>query len=230
MKALFLDLDNTLYAYSQCHEKALNEVALYFTQNFSWSKEKFLNYYDDAKFVVKSRLTSQAASHNRILYFQNFLEANSLPVYPHAYNGDQIYWSTFMSHMQLNEGVLDCLTWALEHGIKIIIVTDMVASIQLQKIEQLKIGRFISGMVTSEEAGAEKPNGIIYKLACEKAGVLPDEVLMVGDSLECDVRGAIAFGIEALHFVPTKLATTNPGINMIQNFSQLLMKLKNKTR
>ena len=49
-------------------------------------------------------------------------------------------------------------------------------------------------------AGVKKPNPIIFNLALEKANVLAEKALMIGDSLEADILGAQAAGLNALHF------------------------------
>ena len=55
-------------------------------------------------------------------------------------------------------------------------------------------------VVTSEEAGCEKPEKAFYELCIKKAGCLPEECLMIGDSLEKDVLGAKAAGMQAMQF------------------------------
>ncbi|MFN3791707.1 MULTISPECIES: HAD family hydrolase [Massilia] len=52
--------------------------------------------------------------------------------------------------------------------------------------------------VWSFDAGAIKPNPAIYAHACRQLRCLPCDVLMVGDTLEADVEGPRAFGMQAL--------------------------------
>lgn len=51
----------------------------------------------------------------------------------------------------------------------------------MKKIRKLGIDRMIDSMVSSEEAGIEKPHAAIFKLALRKAGLRPTEVLVMGD-------------------------------------------------
>jgi putative hydrolase of the HAD superfamily len=58
-------------------------------------------------------------------------------------------------------------------------------------------GRF--GSITySQEAGAEKPDERVFRLALARAGCAPDEVLHVGDSWTADVLGSRGVGISPL--------------------------------
>jgi len=57
------------------------------------------------------------------------------------------------------------------------------------------IDRFVDFIITSEEAGAEKPAGSIVRLAMEKAGCKRDELVLVGDIDEkaTAVKNRLAF-------------------------------------
>ena len=53
-------------------------------------------------------------------------------------------------------------------------------------------------LVTSEEAGRDKPDSPIFELALKKAGCTPAEALMVGDNFTHDIIGAHRVGIDGL--------------------------------
>ncbi|MFT5584214.1 MAG: REG-2-like HAD superfamily hydrolase [Cognaticolwellia sp.] len=62
------------------------------------------------------------------------------------------------------------------------------------------LGLQVDGVFCSGELGVEKPDPRIFALACSSLGVAPRDALHVGDSLRCDVEGARAAGLQALHF------------------------------
>lgn len=63
--------------------------------------------------------------------------------------------------------------------------------------DELGIGRFLDYVVTSREAGFQKPDPRLFDLARERMGVIPGEILHIGD-LDVDVEGARAAGFSAL--------------------------------
>lgn len=99
--------------------------------------------------------------------------------------------------MTLFEGVLDFLKNSKLKNIPLIIVTDMVAQTQFEKLSKLGIDQFISAVVTSEEAGVEKPNKKIFNIALTKMNLKAKNVIMIGDSYEKDIMGAKKLGIHA---------------------------------
>ncbi len=63
-----------------------------------------------------------------------------------------------------------------------------------------ELGLEVDGIFVSGELGVEKPDPRIFLRACKSLGSAPEATLHIGDSLEADVRGAQAAGLQALHF------------------------------
>ena len=59
------------------------------------------------------------------------------------------------------------------------------------------VAPWFSGVVSAFDAGIGKPDARIFHLACDRLRLPAAEVLHVGDSLELDVYGALAAGMQA---------------------------------
>jgi putative hydrolase of the HAD superfamily len=64
---------------------------------------------------------------------------------------------------------------------------------------QLKIDSLVDWIVSSEEAGVEKPHPYIFHLALRKMGLDQKEVLMIGDSQQKDILGSKLLNIRYYH-------------------------------
>jgi putative hydrolase of the HAD superfamily len=201
---VLLDLDNTLYPYEPCHTTAL-AAAHALLQSKIGPVGDFAERYAAAQKIVKDRISTTAASHSRILYFQTLLEGlaqnEAIALAPTL---EEHYWNTFLTVMRINDGVVNFLVECKNNGTTVGVVSDLTTHIQCQKLVTLGIHGYIDFLVTSEEAGAEKPDARPFLLALKKAHSPAHTALMIGDSLEKDVRGAEALGIHAIHFTPTK--------------------------
>ena len=62
-------------------------------------------------------------------------------------------------------------------------------------VSQLGLAGLFHVAVTSGDAGAAKPDPVIFRSALSKAGVDAHEAIHVGDQLSSDVQGALAVGI-----------------------------------
>jgi putative hydrolase of the HAD superfamily len=74
---------------------------------------------------------------------------------------------------------------------------------------------YIDVLLTSEQAGAGKPDPRIFHLALRKAGAAVEDSLMIGDSAGNDMAGARRVGMDHAHYTaedaPDPLATVRFG-------------------
>ncbi len=73
------------------------------------------------------------------------------------------------------------------------------------KISGTNIASYFENVIISEVVGVNKPDKAIFEHALSLAGAKKNESLMIGDSLEADVYGALNFGIDAIYFNPVGL-------------------------
>ncbi len=69
-------------------------------------------------------------------------------------------------------------------------------------VHQIGIGHHFDFVVTPAEAGAAKPDPVIFECALDAAGVLPGSVVHVGDDPVRDVSGAAALGLRTVWMNP----------------------------
>lgn len=196
-KALMLDIDNTLYDYNVVHSVAINSVIKLCTNNFNLDESKIISAYEKARHQVHIELSGTAASHNRLLYFQRMCELLKLNPLQHSMEMYNTYWDSFLEHLLPFAGIYDLLK---KYKNNICLITDLTAHIQYRKIEKLNLEEYCQIIVTSEEAGKEKPHPYIFLLALQKLGLKASEVCMIGDSFKKDICGAASIGIDAIWF------------------------------
>jgi putative hydrolase of the HAD superfamily len=73
---------------------------------------------------------------------------------------------------------------------------------QAIKIAGTNLAPYFQHIIISEDVGVNKPDPAIFQYAIDTALTTADESLMIGDSLEADVYGAINFGMDAIFFNP----------------------------
>ena len=141
-----------------------------------------------------------AASHNRLLYMQNICEQCMQNPFRYAMKFYDTYWDCFLEHMTAFDHVIPVMDQLKKRGIVIGIITDLTAHIQYRKIAKLGLQDYIDHIVTSEEAGIEKPGRRIFELMLQKMELQPEEVLMVGDNIKKDIIGARDVGMHGILF------------------------------
>ena len=218
-KGLLIDIDNTLYDYDNCHNQAMKMCEDYMESKLGVNKISFLNAFKTARETIHIRLHNTASSHNRLLYFQMTLELLNINSLKYSLELYHCYWDNFLN-LILPEPEIDYLF--KKYIGRICFVTDLTADIQHKKIQQMNLNLFDNFIVTSEEAGIEKPNKLIFEIALNKLKLNNDEVCMIGDSYEKDIIGASNIGIDAIWInKDNKINKVLPNCIEIKRFSEI---------
>jgi putative hydrolase of the HAD superfamily len=93
--------------------------------------------------------------------------------------------------------VPEVLRAARARGVPLVVVSNWDVSLH-DVLDATGLAPLLDGVVTSAELGSAKPDGAIFARGLELAGVAAGEAVHVGDSVEHDVAGALAAGIEPL--------------------------------
>jgi putative hydrolase of the HAD superfamily len=202
IKAVVFDLDDTLYAYEPLDKEAGERVEHFTCQKLGITQEQYQEAYRFGRTETKRQLGDVGASHNRLLYFQKALEYLKVKPIPVSLQMYEIYWTTFLDKMQLYSGLREFIDGLKEKGMIIAVCTDLTAHIQHRKIAALGLSDDVSYLITSEEAGREKPHPEIYQLCLEKLKLPAEEICFIGDSYKKDVEGAAAAGMQTVWFHP----------------------------
>lgn len=196
IKAVIFDLDDTLYGdFKTCDRLGFAACAAYAEEHCGVTREAFLTAVLESKASLQERLPAEPEMHDRVLYMQGALERLGVPAIRHAETLHDLYWNALYENMQLREGVPELLETLQGMKIKTLCCTNMLAAVQMRKLCLLGIADRIDYLVTSEEAGRDKPDRPIFELALQKAGCAPGEALMVGDNFRHDILGAYGAGI-----------------------------------
>jgi putative hydrolase of the HAD superfamily len=95
----------------------------------------------------------------------------------------------FKSRTILYEDVLPLFEELKKRKYILGIITNADQSV-LKLIGILGLEGYLSAVITSEQARAEKPDAAIFKAAYAQVGIKPEEMVYVGDQYKTDVLGA----------------------------------------
>lgn len=203
IKTVIFDIDGTMYDYEAGNRAGMAALKAYCEEQFGLAEETFRETFAWANREMQVRIgTPCAAVHNRLIRYQLMLEKLGCPLFPHARAMYHVYWDTLLSVMEPCDGLIEWMQQLKKDGIHIGVGSNMTAYMQYKKLERLGVTPYIDWIVTSEEAGCEKPDPRFFALCAAKSKERPEECLFVGDSKKSDIDGAAAAGMQTLHYVP----------------------------
>lgn len=233
IKEVVFDIDDTLYDYEKGHALGVEKMAEYAESELGVAKDDFKIEYKRMNEELKIRLgRDNAATHSRSIRLQNMLEQWGKPIFPHLEKMYYLYWDNLLGKSKAEPGSLEAIRTLQEMGITIGIGTDMTAWMQYKKLETFGFAPYINHIVTSQEAGHEKPHPEFMALCIKKAGCRPEEIVFVGDTFKKDVAGSAKAGMHAVWYrakekpLPENIDLKPEDYHIIRHYDELVPYVK----
>lgn len=197
---VFFDLDHTLWDFEK--NSALTFEKILVENQISVELNDFLEVYVPAnlafwKLYREEKITKEELRYQRLKTVFDDLKHPVSDMVIHKMAED--YIENLSSYNHLFPNTVQILDY-LRPNYKLHIITNGFHEVQNKKLNNSGIHHFFDQVINSEMAGVKKPNPYIFELALEKSRATADKSLMIGDSLEADIKGALAVGYHALHF------------------------------
>ncbi len=225
-EAVFFDLDNTLYSYDRGADAAEAALGAYIERQFGIpGEEAIAQIYEVMRRLTLEMGVKQAATHDRMIRFQRFLQERKLPIFPYAGIMYDLYWGTLLETVNPEPGVHELIRELRRRNLFIGCGTNMTSRMQYLKIQKLGMGSLIDDMITSEEACTEKPDPEFFRYCADKHGFAPEHCVFIGDNYSIDVQGSMAAGMHGILYQTPELAarhcTVGPEQETITDYRDL---------
>lgn len=93
----------------------------------------------------------------------------------------------------------EILQYLADKGYQLHLITNGFELTQHSKLKSCGLNVFFKEVITSEGSNSLKPQKEIFDYALNKTGANVRESIMIGDSIEVDIAGAIAAGMDQVH-------------------------------
>jgi len=197
---VFFDLDHTLWDFEK--NSALTFEKILVANEVKVELSDFLKVYVPNNLIFWKLFRDEKISKSDLRYQRLKLTFDTLKMNVSDAIINRLaeeYIENLANYNHLFPNTIEVLNY-LKPKYKLHIITNGFQEIQDKKMINAGIFDYFSVIMNAEMAGVKKPNPIIFELALEKAKVLPEKAMMIGDSLEADILGAQAIGIHTLHF------------------------------
>ncbi len=208
-KHLFFDLDHTLWDFRSNSRETLRE--LYADEDALRSgipsAEEFIAAYEEINHAMWASYAAGRIPKEvlRVLRFRDTLALFGIKDGALASRIGHAYTDRCPQHGRLMPGALQMLG-GLRSEHRMHIITNGFDEIQGVKLERSGIASFFDVVLTSERAGAAKPDPRIFAEALKRTRANAHESLMIGDNVEADMLGARRAGWDHVHYT----AETDP--------------------
>jgi putative hydrolase of the HAD superfamily len=195
IKAVFFDIDDTLYDTSGfarlARRAALNAMI---DAGLPLS-------HDDAYILLREIIKEKGSNYDRhlnVLTKKVFGEEKPLLVAI----GMITYHNVKFALLRLFPETMSTLIHLKAHGYHLGVISNGITIKQYEKLVRLGLHHFFDSVITSQEAGVEKPDIAIFELAMKTMGCKAENSVMIGNNFNDDILGAIDAGMSAVYLTP----------------------------
>ncbi|KAL7900208.1 HAD-like domain-containing protein [Trichoderma sp. SZMC 28014] len=229
---IYFDLDGTLFDHDHALRNAISAIHKKYNALTERTFEELMEQYGDSlaydEYLDKVIPYEEADTRKVQLFFETL----GLPQ-PGLEEVQQLrdtYRAVYRANRRPTAGSVEVLVRLREHGYLIGIITNGQVEDETDKVKAIGILPLINRIITSEEAGYQKPDPGIFRFAIKKLGLnIVKRTYMIGDSASSDVKGALDAAMAPIMYDP---AASDPQsfmyehqIPVINHMAQLLVHL-----
>ena len=207
---ILFDLDGTLFDYEKAEKFALKNAFAEFGIK-QLSDELALNY-KEVNHKVWQQFEKQKISAEKLRTerFKILFEYENLNLNPAKFS------QRYLFHLSQANFWLKGAQKIVKHfvgKIEMVIITNGLSDVQRSRFGKSDIKNLIPRIFISEEIGIPKPHPEIFEFIFDKLSFADKQkAVIVGDSLNSDIKGANNFGIDSVWFNPNKLKNNSDAV------------------
>ena len=200
---LFFDLDNTLWDFTANSYRAM-EITLIQNEILPRlsSFESFFEIYERINKSLWSDYHSRKITKQTLIVERFSQSLQYFNIYGlNWYELNQQYLRNMAIQTELFPGTIETLTTLNTRGYQMHIITNGFSEVQHDKLRNCGLARFFSKVFISEEIHTTKPHRQIFEYALKSTNAQKKKSIMIGDSWDTDIEGAINFGMDQIMFL-----------------------------
>lgn len=197
IKAVIIDIDNTLLDFDKSSNKAI-ELA-HKAQNLDFNErilQEFLRI--TSKFWAR---IEKGEINRQYLYKERWKEVYSnLNINADGPKTEALYRKFLYDCAYEIEGAKEILEY-LSKKYLVCVASNAPFYQQVARLKKIGFSKYIKYVFTSEEVGADKPSAKFFDVCFSRLSpILPFESVMIGDSLSADILGGKNYGLKTIWF------------------------------
>jgi putative hydrolase of the HAD superfamily len=224
IKDVFFDLDHTLWDFDK--NSALTFDKIFKINNLEVSLNEFILHYEAInlkywKLYREEKIGKDELRFARINDTFNLINYKADNQLISKISEDYINHLTSFNY--LFDNTLEILDY-LSLNYNLHIITNGFGEVQHKKLTKSNINQYFKTVTNAELAGVKKPNPRIFNYALDLANAKVSESIMIGDSYEADILGAMNVGMNVVFFNTreTKIMTDIIQINTLSALKNYL--------
>lgn len=206
---LLFDADDTLFDFGQAERYALVQALQQYDivcdedlmMRYSMINQQLWSEHENGKITLDTLRTER---------FKRLVDDQALSLSATPEQLSLTYVQRLGEGAFLMEGATALCAELIAKGYHIAIITNGIKEVQHSRISRSELCQSFQHIIVSEEAGYHKPDPGIFDYTFHKLNITDkSQVLMIGDSLNTDIKGGYNYGIDTCWYNPKRKMNTS---------------------
>lgn len=194
---VFIDIDDTLLDFTRCANDAIKSACNKFGVPYTTT---LVDTFHPINLDLWHRLEKKEVTKEKLFDTRFQIVFDKLGIKADGIAFETAFRENFHESAILVDGARDLLEY-LRSKYKVYVASNASMHQQTNRMKKAELDGYINGYFVSEEIGFPKPQKEFFD-ACFKAlpDVKPQDVVMIGDSLSADIKGACEYGLKTIWY------------------------------
>lgn len=194
---VFIDIDDTLLDFTKCANDAIKSACNKFGVPYTTT---LVDTFHPINLDLWHRLEKKEVTKEKLFDTRFQIVFDKLGIKADGIAFETAFRENFHESAILVDGARDLLEY-LRSKYKVYVASNASMHQQTNRMKRVELDGYIDGYFVSEEIGFPKPQKEFFD-ACFKAlpDVKPQDVVMIGDSLSADIKGACEYGLKTIWY------------------------------
>ena len=194
---VFIDIDDTLLDFTKCANDAIKSACNKFGVPYTTT---LVDTFHPINLDLWHRLEKKEVTKEKLFDTRFQIVFDKLGIKADGIAFETAFRENFHETAILVDGARDLLEY-LRSKYKVYVASNASMHQQTNRMKRAELDGYIDGYFVSEEIGFPKPQKEFFD-ACFKAlpDVKPQDVVMIGDSLSADIKGACEYGLKTIWY------------------------------
>ena len=198
IKAVFIDIDDTLLDFSKCAEYSMSESF----KDFGLQFEKFMfPVFEEINAGLWHRLEKSEITKSDLYGKRWFTVLGEFGITNiDGYEFEKHFQKHISESAEKVDGAKDLLAY-LSSKYKIYAASNGPQEQQIKRLKKAKLLEYFTDVFTSELLGVQKPESAFFDNCFGNLdNIRPEEAVLIGDSLHADISGGIKYNMTTIWF------------------------------
>ena len=196
IKAVLIDIDDTIFDFEKCSKNSFLKTLEKFNLKF---KEEDFSYFNKVNDILWTKQKSGEINIKEVFIKRDYLMGKyfNLNIEKGLFN--DLFVKFLYDEIEMVDGIEDLLLY-LSDKYKIFTASNGIYKMQENRLKKSNLDKYFDKIFVSDKIGFEKPDKKFFQKIMDLTKFSNDDLIMIGDSIKSDIIGAKNSKIKSIYF------------------------------